>query len=141
MYCAKCGALNAESSSFCYSCGNELKNSGVPHELEDDVSALDVKPPPYVPSSESADCVKGDRGNTSDSVAKPEVHLGKKGLPLAIRLMLALLACAGIYIAYVVVGVLLGWKRGGGLIPIAILVAIMGCAWKSIMGIGEKGDA
>jgi hypothetical protein len=45
---------------------------------------------------------------------------------------LALAACFGIFIVYVVIGVVMGWKNGGGTIPMLILVAALIGTWRAI---------
>lgn len=47
--------------------------------------------------------------------------------------VLAILACAGLFILYAVIGAaVFGWKHGGGAIPMLILLAAMGATWRAI---------
>jgi len=48
------------------------------------------------------------------------------------KYFLAILACGAEIIAYAVIGALLGWKRGGGIIPMLILFAAIGWTWRNI---------
>ena len=49
------------------------------------------------------------------------------------KYVLAILACAGLYVLYAVIAAgVLGWKHGGGAIPILILLAVMGVTWRAI---------
>jgi len=49
------------------------------------------------------------------------------------KYVLAILACAGLFVIYTVLGVaVFGWKHGGGVIPILILFAAMGATWRAI---------
>ena len=49
------------------------------------------------------------------------------------KYVLAILACAGLFILYSVLGVtVFGWKHGGGAIPMMILLAAMGATWRAI---------
>lgn len=59
------------------------------------------------------------------------------------RYILALLACLGLLIAHGMLGELLGWRHGGGLIPILILVAALTATWRAITKrrARENGDS
>lgn len=46
---------------------------------------------------------------------------------------LALAACFGIFVAYVVLAAVIGWKNGGGMIPMLILVAALIGTWRAII--------
>ncbi len=48
------------------------------------------------------------------------------------KYVLAILACIVIFIAYVIIGAALGWRHGGGLIPVMILFAAIGATWRAI---------
>ena len=49
------------------------------------------------------------------------------------KYVLAILACAGLFILYAVLGAaVFGWKHGGGAIPMLILFAAMGATWRAI---------
>ncbi len=133
MYCSKCGALNAESSAFCYSCGNELATARDTSAKRDEIApSQNIESP----QSKIADAGASEVKKSSDS----DNEHSKKPMSQTLRVVIALLVCVGIYFAYVVIGVLLGWKRGGGLIPIMIMFALMGYAWRAITGSGKKKD-
>lgn len=44
----------------------------------------------------------------------------------------ALLACAGIVLVHQFIGFKLGWKNGGGVIPMLILLTVLGSVWNGI---------
>lgn len=48
------------------------------------------------------------------------------------RTFLAIIACFLIIIAYACIGAALGWKAGGGAIPMLVLMAALSAAWKGI---------
>lgn len=49
------------------------------------------------------------------------------------KYVLAILACAGLFILYAVLGAaVFGWKHGGGAIPMLILLVAMGATWRTI---------
>ncbi len=49
------------------------------------------------------------------------------------KYVIAVLACVGVFIAYVLIGAaVFGWQHGGGLIPMMILFAIVGAVWRKI---------
>src|SRR3990172_2613812 len=50
------------------------------------------------------------------------------------RYLLASLACAAIFFAYALIGAALGWKHGGGVFPMMLLLAALGATWKAITG-------
>lgn len=138
MYCSKCGAINAESSAYCYSCGNALAHEEKSHRVPassvtlnpEAVSELATPPPESIPTKEQ----KGTSGVGRTSYDQNTI----KQMPEALRIVLALLACFGVYVVYVIIGVSLGWKRGGGIIPLMIMFAIMGYVWRAITGTGRK---
>lgn len=45
---------------------------------------------------------------------------------------LAVLACIGIFFVYIMIGAALGWRHGGGAIPMFILIIILGATWRGI---------
>lgn len=45
----------------------------------------------------------------------------------------AVLACLGILILWSILGASLGWKHGGGYIPMLVLMAIIAAVWKALM--------
>ncbi len=114
--CSKCGAMNAQTSKFCYSCGAEL--------------------------CQTSDIMTGEEAEQSSMGSDEEKEISyknkeAKGIPRGVRILLALIACLGIYMLYVIIGVALGWKRGGGMIPVLVMLACMGYAWRAITG--KKG--
>lgn len=46
--------------------------------------------------------------------------------------VIAIVACVAEGIAYAVIGALLGWRHGGGIIPMMILFAVWGVTWRTI---------
>lgn len=52
--------------------------------------------------------------------------------------IVAVLACIGIVIIYAVIGALLGWKHGGGILPMIILFGAITATWKGIIGLSKK---
>lgn len=42
------------------------------------------------------------------------------------------LACAGVFIVYVLIGAIMGWKHGGGLIPALIFFAAEVFVWRAL---------
>jgi hypothetical protein len=48
------------------------------------------------------------------------------------KYILAILACVGLFIAYGILGELLGWRHGGGVIPILVLLAALTATWRAI---------
>ncbi len=48
------------------------------------------------------------------------------------KYIIAVVACAAEVFLYGLIGVFLGWKRGGGVIPMMILVAALGATWTGI---------
>jgi hypothetical protein len=52
---------------------------------------------------------------------------------MAVSYALAILACMALYVTYVGIGTeVLGWKYGGGLIPMLVLLAAMTALWRGI---------
>lgn len=131
MYCSKCGVLNAESSALCYSCGNELVTGRDTSAKCDEIAS-----PQNMEPSQSKISDAGISEVTKSSDTKNE-HC-KKRMSQTLHVVIAFLVCIGIYFAYAVIGVLLGWKRGGGFIPTMIMLALMGYAWRVITGSGRK---
>jgi len=52
--------------------------------------------------------------------------------------IVAVLACIGIVIIYAVIGALLGWKHGGGVLPMIILFGAITATWKGIIGLSKE---
>lgn len=52
--------------------------------------------------------------------------------------IVAVLACIGIVIIYALIGALLGWKHGGGILPMIILFGAITATWKGIIGLSKK---
>lgn len=58
------------------------------------------------------------------------------------KYVLAILACVGLFILNAVIGAaVFGWKHGGGVIPMLILLAAMGWTWRAITKKRELGGA
>lgn len=54
---------------------------------------------------------------------------------------IALAACFGVFIVYIVIGGVMGWKHGGGAIPMMILFAALVGTWRAITKKDEgKGE-
>ena len=110
MKCSKCGTMNAQTSKFCYSCGAELcQTSGM---------------------------LTGEQAQQGAVVSEGKeisyTNKEGKGIPRWVRILLALIACFGVYMLYVIIGVALGWKRGGGMIPVLVMLVCMGYTWRAI---------
>jgi hypothetical protein len=51
----------------------------------------------------------------------------------AMKYFLAILACFGVVVAYILIGAgVFGWKHGGGVIPMLILFAALGAIWRKM---------
>lgn len=48
------------------------------------------------------------------------------------KYVFAVIACGAEIGAYAVIGALLGWQHGGGIIPMAILFAVLTVTWRKI---------
>jgi len=48
------------------------------------------------------------------------------------KYVIALVACFSIFIAYLMIVGLMGWRHGGGIIPILILFAAITGIWRAI---------
>ena len=57
------------------------------------------------------------------------------------KYFLAILVCCTELIVHAVICVLLGWKRGGGLIPMLIFYAIVAWTWRTITKPKQAGAA
>ena len=44
----------------------------------------------------------------------------------------AIVVCGAEIVVYVIIGALLGWKHGGGLLPMLILFSLVGWTWRAI---------
>jgi hypothetical protein len=53
------------------------------------------------------------------------------------RTLLAVVACFAIFIAYACIGAAIGWKHGGGMIPMLILMAALSATRKGIRSGGS----
>lgn len=56
------------------------------------------------------------------------------------RTVTAVLACAGIFLAYGFIGALIGFKHGGGVIPLLICFGLIAFVWKAITREPDKKD-
>jgi hypothetical protein len=50
------------------------------------------------------------------------------------KYLFAVLACIALFFLYVLIGVAMGWRHGGGFLPMMLLLTAMGFAWRSIAG-------
>lgn len=68
-------------------------------------------------------------------------HVGQLGLPMnrSPRFYIAVGVCLLEGIAYAVIGALLGWRHGGGLIPMLILFGVWRATWFAITREGRAG--
>ena len=55
-----------------------------------------------------------------------------------IRKIIAILACIFVYMIYIFISGMAGWKHGGGVIVLCILIAIMRYIWKKINNVEEQ---
>jgi hypothetical protein len=56
------------------------------------------------------------------------------------KYVMAAVACLSILMVYIVTSALMGWKHGGGAIPMMILFATCTGAWKAITKSKGKGN-
>jgi hypothetical protein len=56
------------------------------------------------------------------------------------RYVYAISACIGLFIVYTIIGGIMGWKHGGGAIPMILFFAAVVWTWRAIIGTkrGEK---
>ena len=57
------------------------------------------------------------------------------------KYVIAVAVCSAEFLAYAAIGVLLGWKSGGGIIPMMILLAIVGATWRGITKSGGEPES
>lgn len=138
MQCSRCGALNAESSVYCYSCGNELAHEEKVSEPPNTSMTSNSEVISDVTMQKTESVIQNEQKGTSNVDKKTSEQDVGKGIPEALRFVFALLACFGVYVVYVIIGVFLGWKRGGGIIPMMIMFVIMGYVWRTIIGTGKQ---
>ncbi len=119
MICPECNAENKESNKFCYSCGKELVVFG----CSDNQLTNQTK------NQNASQITNAEAELPSTSSPKANSVINK-----TFRIILALLACFGIFIIHTLIGVALGWKHGGGAIPMLIMLACMGFTWRAITG-------
>jgi len=48
------------------------------------------------------------------------------------KYLTAIIVCVGIFFVYSLIGAALGWKRGGGVLPMMVLFAAMAAAWRAL---------
>lgn len=149
MNCPKCGTLNSKTSYFCYSCGAELS---VKHEKKEFIKPIvfdnDEEIPVLLkPAENEMDNTKSVEIPSKDESVDKSIDEVKSQqidsrdtpmLPKGVRIVLALLACFAIFVAHTLIGVALGWERGGGIIPMMIMFALWGFTWRAI--VGKKKD-
>ena len=54
------------------------------------------------------------------------------------KYLIASAACFAIFVIYALIGAVMGWKHGGGAIPMLIFFAVVVATWRAITK--EKGD-
>lgn len=54
--------------------------------------------------------------------------------------LIAVSACFGELILYELIGVLLGWKNNGGVLPMMMLFGLMAFTWKGIVGLSKPKE-
>ncbi len=85
---------------------------------------------------ESPDRLSGQHETCSVCKFENTVPAGATGVvrrqSTTTRYSLAIAVCVSICFAYAVIGVLLGWRHGGGIIPLMLLLAALGSAWRGI---------
>ena len=74
------------------------------------------------------------RSETNSRVPRVPKEGRAAALPRATRHVVAVVACAVIVFVYAMIGAALGWKYGGGAIPILCLLAILSGTWRAITG-------
>ena len=68
-------------------------------------------------------------GDQTPGIRRPLGHGRKRGM----KYVLAILACAGLFILYAVLGAaVFGWEHGGGAIPMLVLIAAIVASWRAI---------
>lgn len=92
---------------------------------------------------------KEDHGSCRKCQSPAERHFGVDGNPVkgddlreagvangqvapskVVRIVVAILICVVLLLIYGCIGACLGWRHSGGYIPMAILLATMGCVWR-----------
>ena len=63
-----------------------------------------------------------------------------KQMEFKMKYVVAVIACGGLFLLYVIIGVGLGWRRGGGIIPMMILLSVVGAAWAAITRSSSSTD-
>ena len=119
MNCQKCNAGNKESNRFCYLCGQELIVTENKDKQSDKQKLMKNPNASQIRNTKAA--------SSSNSFLKSTAVIHK-----IFRIILAILACFGIFIIYALIGGLLGWKHGGGAIPALIVLSCMGFTWRAI---------
>lgn len=64
-------------------------------------------------------------------VIVPAFALLKK-MEVKMKYVVAVIICCGLILLYAVIGALLGWRHGGGYIPMIILLSVVGAVWTAI---------
>lgn len=63
-----------------------------------------------------------------------------KQMEVKMKYVVAVIACGGLFLLYAVIGASLGWRHGGGIIPMMILLSIVGAVWAMIAKSPTSGD-
>jgi hypothetical protein len=63
-----------------------------------------------------------------------------KQMEVKMKYVVAVIACGGLFLLYAVIGATLGWRHGGGIIPMMILLSIVGAVWTVITRSASSSD-
>jgi hypothetical protein len=103
----------------------------MPATLTTPVPTFSDQPPPDVEPATQESISHAPTSEESSAIVEGNVrrppHPNR-----AFMVTLAIAACAGEAFAYAPVGALLGWRHGGGVIPMVILFGILGATWRAI---------
>lgn len=69
-----------------------------------------------------------------------DVDMAKKQSHSMNRTFLAIIACIGIFLLHTLISVALGWRHGGGLIPMLVLWGLMVFTWRLIRAGGSAAS-
>lgn len=71
--------------------------------------------------------------NASQLTVSDEKSVAKKEIRKQNKKVIAFIACAGIFVAYHLIGVIVfGWEHGGGVIPMLLLFVALRATWRAI---------
>ncbi len=63
-----------------------------------------------------------------------------KRMEVEMKYVVAVIACGGLFLVYAVIGASLGWRHGGGFIPMMILISVVGAVWAGITRSASTGE-